>query len=70
MKFVVGNAENILGKGDIGDQHFLCNSRNSFQSFPSQVRLTLSQTTILNFSKFKDFADNNCKVDKNGRKLS
>ena len=32
--------------------------------------LTLSQTTHLNSSKLKEFADDNFKFDENGRKLS
>ena len=35
----------------------------------SESSLTLSQTTILNSSKLKYFADDNFKFDENGRKF-
>ena len=34
------------------------------------VFLTLSKTQILHSSKLKEFAEDNCKLDENGRKFS
>ena len=37
---------------------------------PINLALTLSQTTYLDSSKLKEFADNNFSFDENGKKLS
>ena len=62
--------ENIAGKrGNAGYQHFLLFLHN-FESLLSQGHLTDYQTTNLDSSKLKEFADDNFKFDENGRKLS
>ena len=55
--------------------HLLCHLQNAFsldqsEKFSFGKGSTLSQTTSLDSSKLKEFADNNFKFDENDRKLS
>ena len=64
LEFVLRRVENISGKGENAGY------QNVFKSILPQGSLTLSQTTILDSTKLKEFADNNLKFDENGTKSS
>ena len=62
--FIFNRLENIVEKGEHSGYHHFpgCYSVFKSQSF--------SNRQILDSSKFKEFADNNCKSDENGGKFS
>ena len=61
MKFFLGLVNNIV---EINDKMLV-----SYNISKTLLSLTLSQRQILVSSKLKDFADDNFKADKSGRKF-
>ena len=79
MNFLVSHRceirfNNVIGQSTVlvfPTQKFLDNAdlHGQMSMFENLIFLTLSQTTISDFSKLKDVADDNCKFDENGRKF-
>ena len=67
LKSVKERVQNIVGNGEnTGYQHFLLFP----QYFQKAFFYPITRRQILDSSELKDFADDNVKFDKNGRKLS
>ena len=62
--------ENVVGKGEnAGNQHFLLFPQCFFYPFRERNHLFSNKLQILDYSKLKEFADDNFNFFENGKKL-
>ena len=72
LKIVFGRVENIVGKGENAIKTLLfpqCFRKVSFPGSRGKDLTVFPKRQILDSSKLKEFADDNSKLDENGRKF-